>query len=72
MSVFHIPVVHAYDVSKQIPQEKKNFLCNFYSGILPLKNWLRLWQQFKLNMETRLFTVQRNVFLKQNYQRVEA
>ena len=23
MSVFHIPVVHAHDVSKQIPQEKK-------------------------------------------------
>ena len=66
--MFHIPVVHAHDVSKKIPQEK-NF---FYSGILPLKNWLRLCQQFKLNMETRLFTVQRYVFLKQNYQRAEA
>ena len=23
MSVLHIPIVHAYDVSKQIPREKK-------------------------------------------------
>ena len=26
MSMLHIPIVHAYDVSKQIPHEKKIFL----------------------------------------------
>ena len=52
MSVLHIPIVHAHDVSKQIPQEKKIFSAIFYFGILLLKNWLRLRWQLKLNMES--------------------
>ena len=52
MSVLHIPIVHAHDVSKQIPQEKKIFSAIFYFGILLLKDWLRLRRQFKLNMES--------------------
>ena len=31
---------------------KKIFSAIFYFGILPLKNWLRLWRQFKLNMKS--------------------
>ena len=34
------------------PSRKKNFSSIFYFGILLLKNWLRLRQQFKLNMES--------------------
>ena len=49
--MLHIPIAHARDVSKQIPREK-NFSAIFYFGILPLKNWLRLRRQFKLNMES--------------------
>ena len=52
MSVLHIPIVNAHDVSKQIPQEEKVFSAIFYFGILLLKNWLRLRRQFKLNMES--------------------
>ena len=52
MSVLHIPIVNAHDVSKQIPQEEKIFSAIFYFGILLLKNWLRLRRQFKLNMES--------------------
>ena len=32
--------------------KKKIFYAIFYFGILLQKNWLRLWQQFKLNMES--------------------
>ena len=32
--------------------EKKIFSPIFYFGILLLKNWLRLWWLFKLNMES--------------------
>ena len=34
------------------PSRKKIFYAIFYFGILLQKNWLRLWQQFKLNMES--------------------
>ena len=34
------------------PSRKKIFYGIFYFGILLQKNWLRLWQQFKLNMES--------------------
>ena len=34
------------------PSRKKIFYTIFYFGILLQKNWLRLWQQFKLNMES--------------------
>ena len=55
--MLHILIVHAHDVSKQIPWEKNIFSAIFYFGILLLKNWLRLWWQFfggkfKLNMES--------------------
>ena len=50
--MLHIPIVHAHGISKQIPREKKIFYGIFYFGILLQKNWLRLWQQFKLNMES--------------------
>ena len=46
--MLHIPIVHARDVSKQIPREK-NFSASFYFGILLLKNWLRLRRQFNLH-----------------------
>ena len=52
MSMLHIPIVHAHGISKQIPREKKIFYGIFCFGILLQKNWLRLWQQFKLNMES--------------------
>ena len=32
--------------------EKKNLSTILYFGILLLKNWLRLWRQFKLSMES--------------------
>ena len=52
INVLHIPVVHAHDVSKQIPREKSFSPRFFYFGILLLKNWLTLRRQLKLNMES--------------------
>ena len=49
--MLHTPIVHAHDVSKQIPREK-NFFVIFYFGIFLLNNWLRLCWQFELNMES--------------------
>ena len=51
MSVPHIPIVHAHDIRKQIPQEKK-FLRDFLLWDFTTKNWLRLRWQFKLNTES--------------------
>ena len=51
MSVPHIPIVHAHDIRKQIPREKK-ILRDFLLWDFITKNWLRLRRQFKLNMES--------------------
>ena len=45
--MLHIPIVHAHDVSKQIPREK-NILRDF---LLWDFNWLRIRWQFTPNME---------------------
>ena len=45
--------------------EKKNFLHDFLLWDFTTKKLVKtLRQQFKLNMETRSFTAQQNVFLK--------
>lgn len=50
--MLRIPIVHAHDIRKKSLEQKKSFSAIFYFGILLLKNWLRLRQQFKLNMES--------------------
>ena len=47
-----IPIVHAHDIRKQIPREKK-FLRDFLLWDFTTKNCLRLRWKFKLNTESR-------------------